>query len=218
MTDLQRKRLYFPVWRRAFGAAWQVEPSGRIIAAPDTADSDVREMIEGVAGSYAAAEVRGVTESDLRHGANALAIQRARSWRLRSTAPLAATLESSSSRHMDALSLDLFLALCHLLEDPYWLGDEKRAGLIQWEHPENLEVRRILRALDTRTSAGYAASICADRFGTRDYHTLNYESLASLYRLVLDRPKAWRPRGVRTPISDPQSANSELRSSISHFP
>jgi hypothetical protein len=201
MTIPQTKRLYFPTWRRCFTAAWQVLESGRIVPAPDAPDSDARDLVEAHARTFAALEVRGVTETDLRHAATALSIQRARSHRARRVQPLPGTPETASSKQLDSLGLDLFRALCALIADPLWLGTDDDPGLIWWDNPELAERHRTLVILDTRSAPGYAAGVCANLYGTRDYHTLRAEELSRLYRLLLDRPHAWQPdRGRRTAV------------------
>lgn len=197
ISDAQRRRLYFPAWRRAFSATWTVAPSGRITPktaeGSETPENEFRNAIEAVAGRYAAAEARGVTETDLRHAANALALQRARSWRAGSPQPLPPDMESSSSRKLDGLGLGLFLALCNLLEEPTWLGTAQAPGLMDWEDPGRIERGRILWRLDHQTSPGYAAALSRDLYGTRDYHQLPFADLVELERLLRERPKAWRP-------------------------
>jgi len=197
--------MYFPTWRRCFTLAWQVLPSGKIMPAPDAAESDARDLVEAHARTFAEREARGVTETDLRHAATALAIQRARSHRAGRVQALPATAEAASSRHLDSLGLDLFRALCALIENPLWLGTDEAPGLIWWESPALAERHRQLVVLDTRSAPGYAAGLCANIYGTRDYHTLDGEQLGRLYRLMLDRPHGWRPkeaRGVYQPESE----------------
>jgi hypothetical protein len=203
MTSAQTKRLYFPTWRRCFTQAWQQAESGHISPAPDAPDSDARDLVEAHARSFASREVRGVTETDLRHAATALAIQHARSWRMGRQQPLPSTPEASSSRRLDSLGLDMFRALCALVADPLWLGTTENPGMIWWEDPGAAEQHRILVILDTRTAAGYAASLARDMYGTRDYHGLSRSQLTHLYRLMLGRSNAWRPDGVRVSCPAP---------------
>ena len=203
MTAAQRRRLYFPAWRAAFEAVWEKAPCGRIRARADAAASEIRDAIEALARRWAEAEARGVTETDLRHAANALALQRARTWRSGRPQPLPDSPSQASSRHLDGLSLSLFMALCHLLEDPTWLGRPERPGMIQWTDPGQIERARLLWQLDHRGAPGYAAAVSRSMYGTRDYHTLALGDLIELHRLLRGRAKAWRPQAStheRAPI------------------
>ena len=196
MTEAQRERIYFPTWRWAFGAAWMRTESGAIKPLDVGSGPHRSEWADAVmahAATFAEAEVRGVMESDLRHAATALALQRVREWRSGRNASLPSTPEAASSKHLDGVGLDMFRALCGLIVDPLWLGNEKRPGLLWWEHPEAAESHRMLHVLDTRTTPGYAAQMCASIYGTRDYYTLEYQDLLHLYRLVRERGNAWRP-------------------------
>lgn len=211
MSPLQLKRLYFPTWRRCFTMAWQVLDSGRIVPAPDAPDSDARDLVEAHALTFAGREVRGVTETDLRHAATALAIQRARSHRSGRTAPLPATPEGASSRHLDGLGLDMFRALCALIGDPLWLGTDEQPGMNWWANPELAERHRRLVILDTRGALGYASNLARDMFGTRDYHDprLSPAQLERLWRKMLDRPNGWRAPAARAVYQAPSAVETE---------
>lgn len=195
MTDAQLKRIYFPTWRAACDATWTWS-RGRLALRPEAVPSDARDMVTAHAGTFAAAAVRALRPDDLRHAANALTLQRVRTWRAGTGQPLPATPEAASSKQMDGLALDLFRALCRLIVEPDWLGTDTQPGLLWWENPDQAERRRLLTVLDARTVPGYAASICHSIHGTRDYHTLDYRAVANLYRTIRDRTHAWHPGSV----------------------
>lgn len=207
ITDAQRKRLYFPLWRRAFQAVWERQPSGALTERAGLASSAARQMVMDQARVYAAPEVRGVVEGDLRHAATALALAQARSHRCGSLVSPPGTPEGASSRHLDGLSLDLFLALCELVVDETWLGTEDRPGLLDWESPRRIEHRRLLVRLDRGTAPGYAAALSRDLYGTRDYHELDYERLLALHNTLRDRHGAWRPARLPLPARRSPSAS-----------
>ena len=201
MTSAQLKRLYFPTWHRTFKATWLWE-RGMLSTLPTAVPSDARDMVETHARVFADAEVRGVEPDDLRHSANALALQQARTFRAGSGQPLPSRPAAASSSLFDGLALDLFRALCALIVEPDWLGNEDRPGLIWWENPAEAERHRIISMLDRRSVPGYASRLCLDPHGTRDYHTLDHASLLRLHRTLLGRPGAWMqtPTDSRRPV------------------
>lgn len=190
MTTAQLKRLYFPTWRRAFDATWVWE-RGTLTLRPTAPASDVREMVETHAETLADREVRAVEPDDLRRAANALALQQARTFRAGRCQLLPATAAAASSKLFDGLTLDLFRALCNLIVEPLLLGTDEKPGLIWWENPQVPERLRLLNTIDRRCTPGYAGKLCLDLHGTRDYHTLDYRSVAGLYTTLRGRPGAW---------------------------
>ena len=113
---------------------------------------------------------------------------------------------------MDGLCLDLFLALCELVVDETWLGNDDRPGMLDWENPRRIEHRRLLVRLDRGTTPGYAAAMSRDLYGTRDYHQLDYERLLALHNTLRERHAAWRP--ARSPIPPRRTPLATRRSPL----
>lgn len=194
MTDPQRKRLYFPAWRRAFAAAW-VEDRG--IVRSQSPSSYPRDRTTEVGAALAQRRVRRMTAEDLRHACNAIAMQRERSHRA-SGAEVALVLDdaSVSSARLSPLALELWLCWVQLIED-----DTRLDALIKWENPEDIERERIVRGILAGGAAGYAARLSADIYGTSDWQGLPWERLLSLHATLRQRRKAWRE--ASTPNQQP---------------
>jgi hypothetical protein len=199
MTDAQRKRLYFPAWQRAFAAGWRLE-KGVIRPQPDAPETPPRQHTWAIGVRLARAALRRITPDDLRHAANALALQRAREYRAglpEGTGPLDLRPEAVGHAALDALSLDLVLCWCHRLRDETALD-----ALIDWQHPENLERARMEKNLELHAVPGYVAHLCSAKFGTSDFYSLDWSTFRELYITLKNRPAAWRrPRPVQPPAA-----------------
>jgi hypothetical protein len=143
MTEPQLKRLYFPAWNRAAARhRWKMS-NGRMAGVPELrwgapATSEIYVRLWQVAELLARMESRAIIPEDLRHALNALAVQRARVYRSGKDVQLDLSERATSSRRLEDIELDLFLALCALLVDP----DDLQA-MRTWLCPENAERKRL---------------------------------------------------------------------------
>lgn len=215
MTEAQRTRLYFPRWNRnAFPAAWEFTGGKlKVIGEP----SGPRQITLAVASEIAQRRVAAPTKEDLRHACTALAVQREREYRSHQPAytltwpqapAVALQLDdaSVSSDKLGALGLDLCLAWFDLLED-----DLNLDANLNWDHPENLERSRQTMRIERYGNGGYIARVCADMYGTPDWHSLSFDTFASFYRLLLARPGAWAQRAeVRGQRAEVRGQRSEV--------
>lgn len=189
MTEAQRRRLYFPAWRRAFTAAW--ETSGGVVRPRPAAEaqSDVRLMTWKTAEMLAARRVRAITEEDLRHACNALAMRKSDEYRHNSLMPLALDDSSVSSSRLVNLSLDLVICWFDLIVDETRLG-----SMMRWLNPDQIEKDRIVRTIKAGGAGGYAARLALDMYGSSDWQDLKLPLIQNLYVTLRNRRNAWGPR------------------------
>lgn len=180
MTSPQRKRLYFPAWREAFAVHWTAA-HGIASPRPGARASEYSVETWATADAIGARHVRAVTEADLRHACNAIAISAAKRHAGRPS-DLDLRPAAISSAALSPLALDLVIAWFHLLRDP-----DDLTATSTWLNPGDAERRRYLRALSPAPLAGYAARIAADIYGTTDLESLPTGSLRSLWHLVMSR-------------------------------
>jgi len=186
MTSPQRRRFYFPAWRVAFTAHWEAA-HGLASPRPGARASEYSAETWSVAARIAARHVRAVTEDDLRHGCNAIALAAAKRHAGRPS-DLDLRPASVSSAALSPLALDLVIAWFHLLRDP-----DDLTATVTWLNPGEAERRRYLRRLSPAPLAGYAARIASDIYHTSDLESLPVHSLRSLHQLVMSRMGS-RPR------------------------
>lgn len=61
---------------------------------------------------------------------------------------------------------------------------------INFEHPQNAERGRLIWSLQNHFKAPYVATVCRNKFGTEDYHSLEIDPLRDLHRTISSRPNA----------------------------
>jgi hypothetical protein len=180
MTSPQRKRLYFPAWREAFAVHWTAA-HGIASPRPGARASEYSVETWATAEAIAARHVRALSEQDLRHACNAIAIAAARRHAGR-PADLDLRPASVSSSALSPLALDLVIAWFDLLRDP-----DDLTATVTWSNPGEAERRRYLRTLSRAPLAGYVSRIAADIYGTTDLDSLPTGTLRSLFQLVMSR-------------------------------
>jgi hypothetical protein len=151
MTPAQR-RIYWRLWSAARRRAFQRMPGG---AWRRVSPDPLAVEVERLAQARAAAAVRAVSDTDLRHAAHQLALGRA-----------------ASSQALSNRDLDRVWALFRLLADPLDL-----TARLEWEHPERGERRRQLHVARTAMPAPYAREVLRDKFGRSQLEVLRDDQL-----------------------------------------
>lgn len=190
MTENQRKRLYFPAWQRAFAANWTWR-GGRLerISGREAWAVTVQEL----AGQHVAAEFRAPTPEDLRHAANALALERAARHRGETRPPGPGSASDFTDRY--DLSLGLFVVLCGLLEDPDTLGSFRPpAGMLAWNDPGLIERHYILGSMERNCRDSYVVKLVQDISRREVTHAedLDLPRLKAVWRTLGQRSNAWQ--------------------------
>lgn len=179
MTPAQAKFKYWPAWNRAARAqGWRTEAGVLIATGPQRwGGNDTSELLDGIwALARRLAETSGekLGPDHFRHACHMAAVGR-----------------DKSSADLTNLEFDRVLVCFALMADP-----DNLDAMISWSHPE-IEVRkRMLWWLDNRCVGGYARSLCRQKFGTDDWHSLNDEQVRELHMTLKNRPASWKSRAA----------------------
>lgn len=181
------KRWYGPAWNAAAKAQGWNMAAQRLAASRPTAGGQhelnaILLKVWGVAECLADQQDRGVRPEDLRHGCNAVAVQRVREWRSGKPAPLAVGKRETSAKEMTNLELELSVVLFNWMAD----ADDLRSAAL-WTDPSDLERRRLVKGIE-KHQEGYVRRICADKFGTHEWRNLRNDQLRQLITTVRNRP------------------------------
>ncbi len=171
MTTAQAKRLYFPAWRTAFQHCWQAD-RGQLVARPGRTESLRLSVVEVFAKRRAGARAAIVGPDDLRHACH-----------------LAALGRDKSSKDMTNQDIDQVLAFFRLLVDP-----DDLSAQVALDNPDQ-EARRRLEWSVTHTGLpeAYVLKVCSQKFGTREWKTLDDEQLRQLVITLKARARARQP-------------------------
>ena len=190
MTEAQRKKFYFPAWRRAFDANW-TKSGGVVLPRPDRRPSDELAAIEDMAARFArlAAREGRPTEEDYRHAANFVATAKLRQCL---GGPAAKVRPKSSSTDFTTQETNHAVALFALLADSASLK-----AAMRWNNPQLAEedqIRASLEAIARRNPAYVSALARSPRFGgCLDWRRLEFAQLKQLLLTLQNRTNAQRP-------------------------
>lgn len=178
MTDKQKFKLYFPLWRQACEAnGWERAESRRQRVGNETGSewvSKVETFARQLAKSrdQGAAE-QGVTVDDLRHGAHICALGR-----------------DKSSKDFTNGDLDRVVSLFRLLIEPTDLDASMNLA-----DPERGQAARIKHFIKHAAPFAYTDAICRGKFrGSYEspfWEDLPMWALKDLARTLAERKKAW---------------------------
>ena len=202
MTPAQRKKLYFPLWRRAFEANWTVA-DGVARPRPERGYSDELDAIEDMVARLAhqAGRHGQPTEEDYRHAANYVATAHLR---LKLGGTAATIRPKLSSTQFTTQETTHFAKLAKLLA-----GTATLADIMAWNNPALAEADRDREVIRRFNPAYVAALARSARFGgCLNWEKLEPEQLHQL-RLTLQnrdgakRANAHGPSHGQTPAQQP---------------
>ena len=187
MTEAQRKKFYFPAWRRAFEANW-TKAGGVVTARPDRRPSDELTAIEDLAARFArvAAREGRPTEEDYRHAANFFATA---DLRQKLGGPAARVRPKSSTKDMTSQETNHFVRGCKLIA-----GTATLADVMAWNNPRLAEEDHLREAIARYNPAYVSALARSARFGgCLDWRKLEFAQLKQLLLTLQNRTNAQRP-------------------------
>ncbi len=169
MTELQRKRFYFPAWHAAFAATWEVD-RGTVVRRAGRSGA-VLAQIEELALALAR---RGRVAADhLRHACHVAALGR-----------------DKSANDLTNAELDRVVALFGTLRDPNDLS-----AVIAWEHPEQDARRRLEWAVGhCGFPEAYVRHVAGAKFGSADWRALKDPELRQLLITLKGRAQGRRQK------------------------
>jgi len=214
MTEAQQKRFYFPEWGKCASAnAWR-DTDLRVPSRLAGPRSDLARMVITLATQLALQEGIALEADHFRHACHMLALgrwaafKRERSEAAKDKRPLElANFEinfherpvaaDKSSEQLDNAETDIVVCLFHILEDPTWLGTEKKSGLIHWDNPGLLEEHRVNWSIRNTAPEAYTRALSAERFGTRNWEALPLEERRRLAMTQNQRARSKPIHGAR---------------------
>lgn len=196
MTDKQRFKYYFPLWRRVCDAnGWRME-KGRLVGegiqdrvGEWAQPSEWVRKVVTFARQIAAMEHRGPRVNDLRHGAHVMALGRDKS----------STLFSNAE-------VDRVCTLFKLLSDPDDLD-----AMMHWQDPGMSEKNRLEWAIKHAAPDAYVREIASRKFGTRMWEWLRMDQMRQLLMTLKGHQRGYR-RSAAAPAAEPKSEGNRMGS------
>jgi hypothetical protein len=180
VTPLQRTRLYFPAWGKAFAANWS-RASGRVVPVSPQPGGDWARKIEVLAEQSAAAEFRAASVDDYRHASHVVGLGRAK-----------------SSKALSNADLDRVLNLFRLLQDA-----DQLAPAMALADPSTDERRRLLWAVSKCGFAQpYIETVCRATQGTSEWQSLSNRSLGLLVATLRKRQASRQAAAAKRPPAE----------------
>jgi hypothetical protein len=167
MTELQRRRFYFPAWAAAFAATWEVD-RGTVVRRVGRSGALLAQIEELALGL---ARPGRVAADHLRHACHVAALGR-----------------DKSANDLTNAELDRVRALFGQLADP-----DDLTAVIAWEHPEQDARRRLEWAVaHSGFPEAYVRHVAGAKFGSAEWRSLPDGSLRQVLMTLKGRAQARR--------------------------